>query len=352
MPERSLLLFNLRTDADDSVLGFTTDWINALAATYDHVDVITMHAGRLAVAPNVNVYSAGRECGYSDAWRALRFYWLLVGLLLRRRYVACFAHMMPLFALMGAPLLALWRVRCVLWYTHRQRTRQLAWATRLVWRVVSATETSFPIATPKLRVLGHGIRTDFFMPPPAYTPQSPPLVVYVARLTPIKRQALLIEAAGGLNCQLALIGDVPDGFDAAYAADLRAQAGAGGQAEQVLFLGKQPPETVREWLWRAHISVNLAPPGLFDKAALEAMACGVPTLVTNAAFAPILGDHAANLLLPDEPTPAALHAALARWLAASNDDRLAVGAALRAGVEAHHSLPALIQQLNALFLGE
>ncbi len=218
MPQRSLLIFNLRTDADDSVLGFTTDWINALAPFYDHVDVITMHAGRLAVAANVSVYSAGRERGYSEARRALRFYRLLLGLLLRRRYVACFAHMMPLFALMAAPLLTLWRVRCVLWYTHRQRTRQLAWATRLVWRVVSATQTSFPIPTPKLRVLGHGIRTDFYTPPAAHTPQTPPLVIYVARLTPIKRQALLIEAARGLDCRVALIGDVPDGFDTAYAA--------------------------------------------------------------------------------------------------------------------------------------
>jgi glycosyltransferase involved in cell wall biosynthesis len=350
MPQRSLLIFNLRTDADDSVLGFTTDWINALAPFYDHVDVITMHAGRLAVAANVSVYSAGRERGYSEARRALRFYRLLLGLLLRRRYVACFAHMMPLFALMAAPLLTLWRVRCVLWYTHRQRTRQLAWATRLVWRVVSATQTSFPIPTPKLRVLGHGIRTDFYTPPAAHTPQTPPLVVYVARLTPIKRQALLIEAARGLDCQVALIGDVPDGFDTAYAAELRAQVEASGQGQQVLFLGKQTPEAVREWLWRADLSVNLAPPGLFDKAALEAMACGVPTLVTNAAFAPALGDEAAHLLLPDEPTPAELRAALAWWLAAPPQQRLAAGAALRAGVEAHHSLPALVRQLNALFL--
>jgi len=28
---KNLLLFNLKTDADDDILGFTTDWINALA---------------------------------------------------------------------------------------------------------------------------------------------------------------------------------------------------------------------------------------------------------------------------------------------------------------------------------
>jgi len=38
----NLLLFNLATDADDPILGFTTGWLNRLAAHYTQVDVITM----------------------------------------------------------------------------------------------------------------------------------------------------------------------------------------------------------------------------------------------------------------------------------------------------------------------
>src|ERR1044071_9629710 len=86
-----LLLFNLKTDADDSNLGFTTDWINALVPFCEYIDVITMRAGRLAVADNVRVYSVGKERGYGDVWRTLELFRILFRLLRERRYDVCFA---------------------------------------------------------------------------------------------------------------------------------------------------------------------------------------------------------------------------------------------------------------------
>ena len=46
-------------------------------------------------------------------------------------------------------------------------------------------------------------------------------------------------------------------------------------------------------------AVNLSPVGLFDKAALEGMAVGVPTLVTNEAFDPLLGADKPLLYVTD-----------------------------------------------------
>ena len=51
-----------------------------------------------------------------------------------------------------------------LWYTHRQAHLILRLATRVSTRVTTAGRDSFPLATDKLRVLGHGIDTDFFTP--------------------------------------------------------------------------------------------------------------------------------------------------------------------------------------------
>ncbi|MBZ0286039.1 MAG: hypothetical protein K8I30_00385, partial [Anaerolineae bacterium] len=90
-----LLLFNLATDADDPVLGFTTVWINALARQCEQIDVLTMRAGRLALAENVRVFSVGGEKGDSEPRRAVEFYRILFDLLRRTRYDACFAHMQP-----------------------------------------------------------------------------------------------------------------------------------------------------------------------------------------------------------------------------------------------------------------
>ena len=67
----NLLIFNLRVDRHDTALGFTTDWINALAQHFDHVTVITMYRGTVAVAANVEVLSAGLEHGWSKPRRVL-----------------------------------------------------------------------------------------------------------------------------------------------------------------------------------------------------------------------------------------------------------------------------------------
>lgn len=129
-------------------MGFTTRWLNELAKHYETLDVVTMRAGRLATAPNVRVYSVGKERGLSEPARALRFYAILARLLRRKRYARCFAHMMPLFAVMGAPLLKAARVPILLWYTHRQNHRLLQLAERVAWQVVTASADSFPFSRP------------------------------------------------------------------------------------------------------------------------------------------------------------------------------------------------------------
>lgn len=340
-----LLLFNLRTDADDAVLGFTTGWINALAEYFDHLDVLTMHAGRVAVAHNVRVLSVGREKGYSEARRLLNFYAILSRLLLQNRYDACFAHMMPLFAALGGPLLSARGVRTTLWYTHRQRTRQLELGLRFSHRAVTAVESSFPIRSAKVRALGHGIDTDVYSPQ-VYTPANRPRIVYVARLTPIKHQHVLLRALQHLpEAEVVLIGDVPDGFDESYHSQLRQMVQAMSIAERVTFAGAQTPQQILRWYASASAAVNLAPVGLFDKAPLESMAAGVPTIVSNPAFANVTGTHQALLHIGHPEDVAGLAERLRRLIALSHADRATIGQDLRAAVVAHHSLPRLIARL-------
>lgn len=389
----NLLLFNLATDADDPILGFTTAWINRLAPHYERVDVITMRVGRVAVAPNVCVVSVGKERGFNEARRALEFYRLLIHLLSQRRYDACFAHMMPLFALMGVPFLRLYRVPITLWYTHRQRHRTLEWATRVSHRVVTAAPDSFPIPTPKLRVLGHGIDTDFFkdrtedekrtevkglrteknkeilssshieMSPllspltsvlsPLFFSLSPLFyVVHVARLMPIKHQATLIRALPAVpSAHAVFVGDVPPEQGADYRRELETLARDLGVADRVTFAGSQSAEGVRDWYQRAAAAVNLSPLGLFDKAALEAMASGVPTLVSNPAFDSLLGDSRWRIDSPDDH--AGLAARLASVLALDPTERARLTTEIRTRVVESHSLDGLIRRLiQVLHTGE
>ena len=56
-----LLWFNLATDVDDPVLGFTSRWIQAIATKVERIHVITMRAGRIELPENVRCDSVGKE---------------------------------------------------------------------------------------------------------------------------------------------------------------------------------------------------------------------------------------------------------------------------------------------------
>ena len=375
-----LLLFNLMTDESDPVLGFAVGWVRRLAAQCESVDVLTMYRGEYDLPSNVRVFSAGRERGLSKAARVAKFYGHLLRLLAARRYDACFAHMMPLFAGLAGPLLTARGIRTVLWYTHRQRSMQLRAGLAMSWRVVSADATSFPYRTKKLRVIGHGIDTEFYAPtsstpiPSLSPPRSPrstgggipikregsrltqvqrgrtdgPLVVQVGRLAAIKHQATTIQAVAETEARLALIGGVQAGASRDYERRLVEMARALGMEERCQFSGDVPAAEARAWYRRAAVAVNMSPVGLFDKAALESMACGLPTIVCNPAFAPLLGEYAELLLTAGADDVAGLRRRLGRVLALSDGERAEIGRRLRENALREHSLDQLTARLLAV----
>lgn len=341
-----LLLFNLAADADDPLLNFALGWVNRLASRFRHIDVVTMRQGRLTLPSNVTVWSVGKEKGYSEFRRMLEFYRILFKLRRQRRYVACFAHMMPLFTLMGAPVLP--GIPITLWYAHRQPGRVLQWATKVSKHVVTSVATAFPLKTPKLIVIGQGIDTDFFAPD-GTMPDPVPYIVHVARLMPIKEQASLIRALTDLpEAHAVFIGEVPPEADTAYKDELMALANQFGVADRVTFTGALSPEQIRAWHRRATAAVNLSPVGLFDKAALESMSVGLPTLVTNEAFDPLLGADKPRLYVPDLKE---LANQLRVVLSLPQAERAALGGRQREGVIRHHSLNQLIDRLTAILEG-
>ena len=93
--------------------------------------------------------------------------------------------------------------------------------------------------------------------------------------------------------------------------------------------------------------VNLSGTGSLDKAGLEAMACGLPVITSNAAFRPLLPS---GLVIPANH-PQALADALARVAGWDEPRRRALGERLRAAVVRDHSLPALGQKIVAACRG-
>ncbi|HVF31591.1 MAG TPA: glycosyltransferase [Acidimicrobiales bacterium] len=337
---KRLLVFNLATDADDPILGFAVGWLVALAGRVGHVDVVTMRAGRSDLPPNVAVFSVGKERGYGEPRRAWEFYRLLAGLLRRNRYDACFAHMMPLFALLGWPLLRARSVPTTLWYAHRATGPVLRLAAGVVDAIVTPSVESFRVASPKVRVVGHGIDVSSFQPVAA--PEVPPCrIVVVGRVSPVKRLEIVVEAlpsiAEGVGgaVSLHLVGPA----DVGYAARLRDLARHRGCQGDVVLHGPVSHREVAAELAAATVAVNVSATGSVDKAVLEAMASSVPVVVANEAFA----------FLPEEcraePTPGAVAAAVIAMASLPATGRAALGGRLRAIVERDHSLDRLVDLL-------
>ena len=344
-----LLWFNLATDADATNLGFTTDWINALAPHCEFIDVLSMRVGRVNVAANVKVHSLGKEKGYSEARRAGRFYRILWTLLRNSQHDACFAHMQPLFAAMGAPLLRMHGIPLTLWYAHRAVTLRLRLAELAATRVVSPSRESFRLPGSKLRVIGHGIDVERFVP--AAPAAGPFTILVLGRIAPVKQLNTLISAAQLLKIQgssfrLRLVGTVyPQ--DQQHAEDLQDQVANSGLEECVEFAGAVPHEQAPAEIQRAHMLVNLSETGSVDKAVLEAMACGIPVVTSNEAFVEMLSPWAGQLLTPPDD-PEALTLRIQGLMAMESCARVELGRELRALVERDHSMQHLVENLLAV----
>ena len=118
--------------------------------------------------------------------------------------------------------------------------------------------------------LYNGVDTDFFSP--SAEPPDPGLILHVGRLVEKKGTRLLLYALRVVpQGNLAIIGDGPE------RRSLEDLARRLGIEDRVRFLGRQPPETVRDWMRRAWV---LAVPSV---TARDGDSEGLPTVICEAA---------------------------------------------------------------------
>lgn len=347
-----VLMMTQMLDRNHEILGFTHAWVEALAARVERVIVVPVEEGKHHLPDNVTVASMGKEEGHGRLGRAASFYSALL------RYIpqvdVLFAHMSPRYVLAAAPLATLYRKPITLWYTHRQLSPELRMAIPLTRHIATAHPSSFPVANPKVRALGHGIKLDNYQPGEELPPE-PPLIVSLSRLSPIKRHETLIRAAAILRdrhgdpaARFVIAGGRPSSDEATYEDSLRAEIERLRLDDRVSLWGAVPADGVAAVFRDASVALNASPPGLYDKAALESMLCAVPTIVANPAFDDLQGAHAELLRIPSGDDAPALADRLAKLLAMTPEARRAIGMEVRARVAAGHSLATLMDRLVAL----
>jgi glycosyltransferase involved in cell wall biosynthesis len=349
-----LLLFNLATDEDDPILGFTTRWIGALAARVDFIHVVTMRMGKIDLPDNVRVYSVGKERGYSKPRRVLEFYKIVGRILREDRIDLCFSHMIPIFTVLAAPMLKIKGIPIVTWYAHPKVTRTLRVAHRLSNHMVSSLSTSYPYKDDKLIQVGQGIDTSLFFPDGAINREDRPVILCVGRLSPVKDHPTLISAVGLLRkvspqpFRVVILGSAATARDDEYVRSLHQQVKDLDLDGIVSFVPAVPLKQLPDWYRRASIYVNMTPTGSADKVVWEAMACGVLSIVANEGFKGTLGIHAERCVY-DYGNAGQLTERLKWALSLSPSERSSMGAYFAHQVEGMHGLNQLAQTLVTLF---
>jgi len=268
-----LLIVTQVVDEQDPVLGFFCRWIEEFSKHVERIEVICLKSGRSDLPGNVRVHSLGKERGAASraayAWRFLVLVWRL-----RCDYDVVFVHMNPEYVILGGPLWRLWGKSIALWYTHKSVNLKLRFATLLSNVVFTASKESFRLANRKVRVMGHGIDTDFFAPDPSIMRSD--WILSVGRLTKSKRHDLAIHFALREGKELRIAGD---GSEQTHLEDLARKLGV-----RVQFLGGMSQLQLRDEYRKAAYLIHTSETGSLDKVVLEALACGLPIRTNDPAL--------------------------------------------------------------------
>ena len=348
-----VLMLTRRVDHDDWLAGFAHTWIERLAQHphIDQVDVICLEQGRIDLPSNVRVSSMGKERGAGRRAEFLNFHRAIAPII--RDVDVIFGHMIPRYTLVAAPWAMLFRIPVVQWYTHRQVTAELRLVHSFAKRIVAASPESFTMPSRKVTVLGHGIDLSQFHP--VESPFFDRLIVAVGRLSPIKHYEALIEATANLisrpgfnDVKVAIAGGPTPQNSETYAESLKTLAHDCGVSNLIEFLGPIPHKQIPDLYRRATVTVNLCPTGGADKVVLESMASGVPTVVRNETFLPLLADDA-ELLWAENLDPSKIADKLAGVLNTPANQRTELGTRLADRVRADYDLNGLIDRLVGVF---
>jgi glycosyltransferase involved in cell wall biosynthesis len=332
-----IVVVTQQVDPGHPALAATIPKVRALAARLDEVVVLADRAVPGVLPPNCRTRSFAAR---TRAGRGARFAAALAAELARRpRPRAVVAHMCPIYAVLAAPLARPLGVPVLLWYTHWNRTRTLDAAERASSAVVSVDRRSFPIDSPKVHAIGHGIDLTEFPCRDGAPDHADLRALVLGRYSPAKGLEVVLRGVrraldDGVDVRLEAYGPALTAEERDHRRELE-ELVQRLELEKRVKLGHAVLHAeVHDVLARADVLVNNMRAGAPDKVVYEACAACVPVLASNPVFDELLP---AELRFPREDADA-LAGRLAELAALPAEERLALGRALRLGVAERHSV--------------
>jgi len=280
-----LLIITQKIDSEDPVLGFFHHWVEKLAQHFTQTTVICLQKGSVRLPPEIAVWSLGKELRPSRWSYLLKFFRAVWSQ--RAGYDAVFVHMNPVYILLGGFFWRLLGKNCYLWYNHSHGNAATRLAAAMATAVFYTSPFSYTARFKHSRRMPAGIDTQLFQRD-AGTARQPHSILYLGRISPIKKVDVLIRAADilhkrGIAFTLTIAGGAEEPF-ADFYQRVTALAASSSCSGSIRFAGEIPNYRAAELYSSHEVLVNLSPAGLFDKAVLEAMACEAMVLASSPAF--------------------------------------------------------------------
>jgi glycosyltransferase involved in cell wall biosynthesis len=327
-----LVFITQQVDPRHPALAATVPKIRALAELVDEVVVLADGAVADVLPENCRVHTF--RAGYRAA-RGARFEVALARELPGLRGGAVVAHMCPIYAVLAAPLVRPLRIPLVLWFTHWRASDLLKAATRASTAVTSVDYRSFPLASKKLRPIGHGIDLEEF---PCTPPRDGPgtRLLALGRYSTAKGLDVVVAAVplAGDDVELRVHGPSLSDEERAHRRELE-QLVKELALEDRVTIGDPVPRPEIPALFATHDAlVNNMRAGAADKVVYEAGAACLPVLASNPIFD--------ELLAPEQRftrwDPGALAERIGTLAAMSSAERSTLGSTLRDRVSTSHSV--------------
>jgi len=167
--------------------------VESLLDTNPNAQIISIndkkHLGEKIVA-GARVWSINWVPGQTF-FNLLKFYTIILSVMLRFRPKCVFVHMADLHCLLLAPLAKIVGCRIYLWYAHKNFSTSLFLVQPFLTGIFTSTKDSCPIKSKKVRIVGQAISEDEF----EFVGRKLPLrkAVYLGRLDRIKGIGQIVE---------------------------------------------------------------------------------------------------------------------------------------------------------------
>lgn len=262
-----LIIYNLETNLDSSVLATSHAWIEELARYREKVFVFSTHVGRTELPDNVVLYELGGGTANKRLKNIKRITFSLPFILKNKKSIDVFYHMATRNTLYPGIILKIMKIPQILWYSHWKIPLSLKISKLTVDKYLSSYQGSFPLDVAKVGYIGHGIKIH----KGSISKKRKRRIIILGRIAKVKRIEIMIEALAISNCQIeidlfGLIQDKTYFSDLVYLADKNHI-----KMNYVGVLRHSEIQSKLKEYWFAYSGMQNS----VDKSSLEAASCGV-----------------------------------------------------------------------------